>query len=50
MPIRLTARDSIELELDVPWEESAELCRAALRGLGWEVSGSGDEIEAAEPA
>jgi hypothetical protein len=50
MAIRLTAHDSIDLELAVPWEVSAELCRAALRGLGWEVSESGEEIEAAEPA
>ena len=50
MAIRLTARESIDLELDLPPEASAELCRDALMGLGWEVSGSGDEIEAAEPA
>ena len=50
MGIRLTAHERLDLELDFPREVSAELCRAALMGLGWEVTGSGDEIAAAEPA
>lgn len=50
MALRLTAHESTEMVLPVSREACADLCRRALEGLGWEVSESGEAIEAAEPA
>ena len=50
MGFRLHTRDSLEIDLPAPREESARVCRAALQSLGWELTDKAGRIEAVEPA